>query len=562
MTTTTVAETTQRTAGNNPLHVVAGIALVVPALLACLVGLVAPSIGTIATSMQKASLIGPAQYIGLENYSRLFVDSAFTQALSLTLLVTLVRVLAVAILPPLIVLAVVPFGRKVTLPIRLLFTVPLAMFAPASLAVVWLTVLTDANSILRGWGLSLADPTRASGTLLLIDALATVGIACAVGLIAGLGALRDPAHAKRTLAVCWLIGLLATVAFALQSFTFSYALAGTGASNLTTTLSLLQFKQAFVFVQSGYGATIATIVLGISMLVGLLAALIIVITSFRLDLGPRSNESGGRAWFAIPLLVVILLISLALGLLGILPPFLTVLSVLLRANNLGQVMQRFSLGTLLVNTGVPVLVSLMVQLPLAFLAALGIGALRPLRRWSELLLLPFSPGLFVGVGPLSIVTFQAVRSAHLLNTLLGLAPPMLVSVPMIFVLTLFFKGREPHWRAARGAGQSGARVFLSQLVLPSLPLVALLACASFLVATQDVLWPLIVANKPELMTASESLLQLRGDIQGTDAAVVTSTAFGLPAFLIYFVVFGAFQIFYLDRLILRTGIDPAGQEAE
>jgi len=178
------------------------------------------------------------------------------------------------------------------------------------------------------------------------------------------------------------------------------------------------------------------------------------------------------------------------------------------------------------------------------------------------LLLPFSPGLFVGVGPLSIVTFQAVRSAHLLNTLLGLAPPMLVSVPMIFVLTLFFKGREPHWRAARGAGQSGARVFLSQLVLPSLPLVALLACASFLFATQDVLWPLIVSNKPELMTASESLLQLRGDIQGTDAVVVASTAFGIPAFLIYFVVFGAFQMSYLDRLILRTGIDPAGQEAE
>ena len=45
---------------------------------------------------------------------------------------------------------------------------------------------------------------------------------------------------------------------------------------------------------------------------------------------------------------------------------------------------------------------LCIQLPIAYLGALGIGALRPLGRYSEWLLLPFSPWLFITALPLSV----------------------------------------------------------------------------------------------------------------------------------------------------------------
>ena len=55
------------------------------------------------------------------------------------------------------------------------------------------------------------------------------------------------------------------------------------------------------------------------------------------------------------------------------------------------------------NTLVPPAMSIfLLQLPIAYLGALGIGALRPLGRWSEWLLLPFAPWLFITALPLGI----------------------------------------------------------------------------------------------------------------------------------------------------------------
>jgi ABC-type glycerol-3-phosphate transport system permease component len=173
-----------------------------------------------------------------------------------------------------------------------------------------------------------------------------------------------------------------------------------------------------------------------------------------------------------------------------------------------------------------------------------------------MLLLPISPWLFVTAGPLSLVAFQSLQKMHALNTLAGLIPPLPLSVPMVFVFTLFFKGQVAQVQSAQSAGQSGVRAIWSHLIWPSLPLVLLLAGVALLWGLQDLYWPLLVANRPDGMPFSVILLWLRG--QGANWPLVAAgiTLFETPVFGLFFILFGSLQCLYLDRLILTGAATP------
>jgi len=599
-----LADEKKNSAGKTVLRVVLGLALLIPASLACLGGLFAPTISTLILSLQSASLIGQAKFVGLENYMRLFQDPTFSAALGFTLLLFVVRVLVVAVAPLLLALVVNELGRAVRLPVRLLFTLPLAMFAPVVTALAWGTVLTPnsglASIILRSLGQTpqpwLTDPGRAKGALLFIDAMYTFGLACGVGLIFYLAALRGSGEQApswrqvwKPLVASWGVGLLATLALSLQSFTLSYALTGGGPANVTATLMLYQYNQAFKFFRFGAGAAVATLILLVLMLLGLAAGLIVALIGPRLEMTPGSKKSGllsregqpgrGRA-VAIALLAVMLLGSVAACSLSGLPMLWNTLNSIKTSAEIlrpssplfpsspsltaySELAKKIPVGQVFVNSFLPLLLSLLLlQIPIAYVGALGIGAVRPLGKWSEWLLLLFSPWLFVTVSPLSIVAYQNLQQARLLNTLAALTPPIMLSVPMLFILTLFFKGQEPHWRAARAEGQGVVRAFLLKFVLPSLPLVALLASVALLVGLQDLLWPLLVVTKLENMTISGMLLRLRADlITGWPMLAAALTLFEWPTFAFFFLVLGAFQFLYLDRLALVTHSPDAAQGA-
>jgi hypothetical protein len=137
------------------------------------------------------------------------------------------------------------------------------------------------------------------------------------------------------------------------------------------------------------------------------------------------------------------------------------------------------------NTLLPPLVSvLLFQIPIAYVAALGIGSLRPLGRHSEWLLLPFCPWLFVGMETLGVQGFQNLRQLSSLGTFSALVSPLALSVPGLVILTLFFKGRQDEWRDAQASGAKAVGSFFRQLVLPSLPLAALLACVEVFAAVR------------------------------------------------------------------------------
>ncbi|MFD0472786.1 hypothetical protein ACFQ0B_34185 [Nonomuraea thailandensis] len=142
------------------------------------------------------------------------------------------------------------------------------------------------------------------------------------------------------------------------------------------------------------------------------------------------------------------------------------------------------------NTWVPAVAGAVVSVGVAYLAALGIGGLRPLGRASEWLLLLFAPWLFVGPGPLAVANWQNVHNLGLIDSFPALIPPLLISVPALLVLTLLCRGL-----AERAGGD-----FFGGVLLPSLPMAGVLAGAVALMNAHDLLWPMLVVQKPDLFT--------------------------------------------------------------
>ena len=257
----------------------------------------------------------------------------------------------------------------------------------------------------------------------------------------------------------------------------------------------------------------------------------------------------------LPLILLALSLLLVFGAWAVgLVPFGWLAPQAAGAPRFDQLLTPLSAGRVLLNTFLPPLITAVVQLLVAYLAALGIGALQPLGRRSEWLLLLFSPWLFVTILPLSIAGFLAGLNAGRLDTFFALISPVLFSVPALFILTLFFKGQAPSWRAASGDGESsGAGAFFNHLILPSLPLVGVLLLFSLFAGWQKVYWPLVSTFRPENRTLGFVLYgQQYMFPSGIDRTAAMITRFFLPTMFLFFLAFAAFQ-FFLDRLVLTTG---------
>jgi hypothetical protein len=348
----------------------------------------------------------------------------------------------------------------------------------------------------------------------------------------------------------WMVGILATIALSLQDFSLSYTLTGGGPLNATTTLAMFQFRQAFQFYRFGVSAALSVLLLAALMLCGLAAGAALVFSGLRLSFVSRvADRTPPGSSKAVPLLVLILILLCLLPacVLGLLPN-LWVARLGLRPLVGEVLLESFPWVRVLTNTFLPLTLSVfLVQLPIAYAGALGIGALRPLGRWSEMLLLPFTPWLFVTILPVSLPAFLRLLEYGGMNRLLSLPPPLWLNVPMLVILTLFFKGQQAAWEEAQARGKAGT--FFSQVILPSLPLALLLGAAALFFSAGDLYWPLIVANQPDRFTVPVALAWLHGQyaMNGRLMASVLIRLM-LPITVGFFIVFAVFQVFYLDHL--------------
>ncbi|MBV6450611.1 MAG: hypothetical protein MHPDNHAH_01337 [Anaerolineales bacterium] len=549
MTTEISAPESKKPSINPFLRALLGLLMLLPACALCSTNLLGLTIGTFTSSQQSRPFSNDSEFVGPENFERLFDTRIFTSAVEFTSQLVLVRTLVAAIFPILLSIGVYQLGKRSRRGVRLLFTLPMAFFAP---------VLVAYFSQRMDW---MWDRESTKTTVLLIEALTMLIVSCAAGLLAYSAILRRYEADEKgwraalpSLIAIWLIGQFAVTAYALQAAPPLGFLFRSDA----ITFSQFVFETSRLFnVHVGFAASVL-VFLPVAML-GMLAMLILVLFRLQLEHDPKSEDIArpGNRLFGILGWVVT-----AIGAFGVIfilfaPYLVSLLDVLLGKGESYARSDTF-VSMWLNSILPPLLVILFVQLPVAYLGALAIGAVRPFGRWSEWLLLLFSPWLFVTSMPFALQRMLDLGDADALGTFSALLPSLLISVPMLVVLTIFFKGHEPKWRQARAEGTSVIRAFFTKLFLPSLPLAGFLAALAILVATQDLIHSLTVARDPEQFNAASAIFQFLaiGPLDSEKIIVI----FGLPVFLIFSVIFLALRMFYLDKLSLGREPTVAKQE--
>ena len=558
------------------ISVIVGLVLVLPAACACLVSFLVPTAVMFGMSFQdiRMGLFGEGRFIGLENYSRMFGDKVYVSSWGFTLILILLNIVAFVLLPVGLALLVNRLKPGMQMISRLLFSLPLAFFSPIALALLWRYIT------LRNFGpldfLLGGNLEGASAYFLIMDFIYMLGLGCGIGLIVYLTALRNgsnngdyPAYEiisdtpprKRSLSLLWisLISILAVSAAALQTYTLSQVMFGRMVSNplmlyiSEVTLRLFNFS---------YGAAMTVVLMIVLIIAGILAGVILVGTGMRIETTPApkrtdfslaSGNGQHRLTLDILSIVVVLLSFLCLCFFsGI--PYLWSTWGSMQNNAMAYLFDSIPIGRAFVNTYLPTMISvLVIQLPIAYLGAVGIGVMRPFGSKSEWLLLLFCPWLFVTLGPLGISLLPMYIELGLTNTFAGLINPIFLSVPMLIILTLFFKGQEKRYQAALQPGKSAVGAFFTQYLLPSLPLTLLLVGVAIIVGSQEYWWPLLVAVTPNLHTIPLALRMISTQLFNPSVLLAGLVLFGVPVSFLAFLFIAVFQVFYLDRLAIRTG---------
>nr|BFE64626.1 hypothetical protein GCM10020063_091520 [Dactylosporangium thailandense] len=512
----TVQPTMLRPATPRPAwQVVVGLVLVLPALVLLITSYVEPVFWTFKSSFNRLSGLrtfsgaATGESVGFDNYRKAF-ENGLGGAIGTTLLLALLPLLAVVVVAPAVAWAAETTGRTGRWVARGLLTFPLVAFTPFGIAVAH---FADGHSQLSAFWLG------------------TFGVVTAAAALLYLAAFRSGRSPWPGVVLGGLLAVLTVIGLALQEFAFAQVF-----QEATPVLQMTRY--GFVNFNFGVATAISSVLLVPLMLLGAAATVLIIVTNLRFQV--TSAVTGvvreGRAWGRGPL-GGLLLIVLVVTLIGIWPW----LSRITDDND--------KLPATFANTWLPPLISTLIGVTVAGLAAFGISGLRPLGRYSELLLLPFGLFLFVGVGPLVLREYAAGATAGRLNTFLALVPPSRVTIPALILLAMLFRGQALRREVLH---QEGRPASWWSVIWPGLPMLGIAYLATWFVQAQDALWPFVNGTNTHPT--------------GTYAVMITMQQYGrhldelplarllpLPMLLLFLVLGIAAQLLYADRVALHYG---------
>ncbi|GAA1656658.1 hypothetical protein GCM10009679_72380 [Saccharothrix algeriensis] len=499
----------------NGTSVLLGLLALIPATVLLFTGYLVPSVRTLLASFTDASLLDkPSESVGGDNYSALFDDFAesLVGPLLLAVALTFTALIGGLLLAWLAALA----GRRGRWALRAAFALPMAAVGATMAAVAWLLSFEsprDLNPFLGQYG--------AFGAL-----------AVGLGATAFLLVLRRSPRLGDAWPGLLLVGGIITatsLAYALQSFTFPYLLRGPDGPRFGSPAMLI-FDVAFRFADLGVASAGAVLLLAVLAVLGVGVAGWLIAARARVveaAAEPAPDQPAGTSpWTAVSLVVTAVAALIALG---SLVPWLT------HSVSFSALPRESGVLPHLVSTWIPPLLSTLLGVTAAVLGGYGIGALRPLGRRSELLLLPFAPWLFTGLPALIPDAFRHRMEDG--SEFLFLVPPASLSIPVLFGSALLFRGVRLT-RALPVAGLAGLMVWV--------------------VAAQDTLWPLIAGMRPDSAPMQVVVLQTVTEFgyRGLEGGGgVTGWLYPLPLLLVIAAAIAAVQILSLDRLALRTGRD-------
>jgi ABC-type sugar transport system permease subunit len=270
-------------------------AFVLPALVVYLVFLVWPLIGTLELSLHAWDGFAPQKtFVGLDNYIALSGDGDFWQALSNNVVWAVVGTAApIAIGLPLAI--ILWSGSRFRLAFRAIYFIPVIL-PVVVIGLVWGWIYNPLfgplNAILEGIGLEdvargwLGDPDTALYAVLFAAIWSTFGF-CVVMFLAGLqgidmnlvdAAKVDGANAWQRarhvllpgIAPVFTFVLTITLVGAFAVFDIVYVMTRGGPGTATETMAGYSYKMAFSRNFAGYGASIATIIAVISLVLAVI----------------------------------------------------------------------------------------------------------------------------------------------------------------------------------------------------------------------------------------------------------------------------------------------------
>lgn len=252
-----------------------------PALLILFLSLLLPAVATIGMSLTDISFLRPTNFVGLDNYLKLFVDPRFQQAMGNTIYYTLGVTFPTMVLG---LLAAVALNRKFPFRVafRTIFYLPVLTSLIAA-AVVWVYIYEPYSGPLNGLLVTLRIPPQpwlqspnfAMTSLIVMAIWRDFGTAMIIYL-AGLQdipqdiyeAARLDGAKKVNIFMRITVPMLSSVTFYLmiilivqtfQVFGAIYVMTGGGPLGSTETIVFQMYQTAFGYTEFGYAAAMSTV---------------------------------------------------------------------------------------------------------------------------------------------------------------------------------------------------------------------------------------------------------------------------------------------------------------
>ena len=271
----------------------AGLLFVAPGLILLVAILGFPIVDSLLLSLQRVQLTGGSvsqNWVGLENFQRLFADPVFWKAAVNTAYFSIMEVILVTLASLGVALLLNhPMGRSGLF--RVLLIVPWAI-APVANAVLWKWILNAnygvLNAILKSLGVIeynqvwLGTPFSALNFLLIVDVWKSVPFV-ALLMLAGLqrvpqslyrAAYMDGAGPLQNFLYVTLpnmrgilaIAIILQTIWSLRVFDLVFVLTHGGPADATVILNFLAYRVTFNFLDLGYGSAIANIIFVLTFL--------------------------------------------------------------------------------------------------------------------------------------------------------------------------------------------------------------------------------------------------------------------------------------------------------
>jgi len=545
---------------NRTLQIILGIIFILPAIGALILTQIIPTIMTFIQSFRSSSWRNVSEAVGYSNYEKMFSSPLIGQVYSFTGLLTITRVLMVLI-PPLVLAlgasSLKPVLRKF---VRVFASVPWMIYSPMALSIVWLQLFSPiyGSRILASY---MGDPVSARWLFLILDGISFLGLASGIGLTVYLSAIKSEnvsgsnKRLKRSLILLVIILVLGTIALSLQGGDAIVSMTNGMPGNTTMTVYPYIVTLTFAFAQTGLAAALTSPLIIIIGLIGFCVGLLLILSNLRLFALPKQAEPVPLAKWLKILTMILMIFGLITILVSISPYIVRYFLLLINKNEISLVHLRELLSEIpiwktLLNTWlVPVIIVLIVQLPLTYLGALGIGALRPFGKSSEWLLLIFAPWLFIRVLLLIPGMAQSLYEMRLMNGFYGFAIPYIINIPMLFILTLFFRGQTQ-----KVADSGGTPKFFRDYILVSLPLTVICLVFSLMTIQQELLWSTLILSSPENSILPVLFRRIRGLYSLRSGELVALfTAVRLPASILSAIILIVYQVVYFPRLGIKVG---------